>query len=452
MKQLLSSLILFSAVAMAQPAGISYYPNSADTITAGQKNRFAVDLYRTGMIAEYRFDSATAITDYSGNGNTGTVVGSPTISGGGISGFSISNYVSVPVTGAKTISFLADFGPTVTASVGNYAPIYGSSSTSSLHLFSRDGASGSNQNSRQTIWSGGSTTKSADSVYGVHVVTYVISATNDLIYIDGVAAINYPSQRASSGTAQSGMQIGAATGYGLFFPGAIYYMAAWSAELSQSQVLQSTQAIVALKAAAGVQVPSAISTATGNVIHAYGDSLTFGQNTTGGGVSTGGYTTRMTLTDTFTISNYGYSGQGAFQGQASIPGLLYPQFRPLAQRNIAVLWMGTNDISGSASAASVAAANIAAARQLIRQGFQVFVVAMISRTGFDTPMLALNVILSASATSSGYTFVPLATLAAAGLSTNSTHYLTDGIHLKDDPTNGYGYVGAQIATAINAAH
>lgn len=450
----MKKLILLASIAWLSFGQVSTFPNNTDTTAAGTKNRYAVDLYRAGLLAEYRFDSST-ITDYSGNGRVGTVVGSPTISGGGISNLTTANYVTVPNITAGTISFLADFSTVPGMIVGQWAAIYGSASSSSLHLFMRDGSSGANQNSRPSAFQ---ITQANDSLFGIHVVTFVLDASSDTIYIDGIPAISYQTKGASASKGQVSMQIGAATGFGLNFPGTVYYYAAWASELTPAQVYQSAQGMIAIKQATGITIPPRLSVSTANILHCYGDSLTFGQDTAGGGVSAGGYPALLSLTDSFTILNEGFSGQGSVAGQISVPGLVYPQFAPMAQRNSVVLWIGTNDISlGGASPAIVAAYITATARGLIKQGFQLFVLPMISRTGSingqtnDVWAAQLNVKLSANAASVGYTYVTLSTnLTAAGSYSNTTYFLSDGTHLTD--AGGYTLVASAVSAAINAAH
>jgi hypothetical protein len=413
-------------------------------------------LYPTGLLAEYRFDSGNTITDYSGAGNAGAVVGSPTISGGSVSGFSAGNYITTPVTGAKTIQFLADFSSVPTMTIGQWAPLYGASvgSGSYLHLFSRDGSGGVYNNSRITVFTS-SETQTGDSLYGLHVVTYVLDASADTLYIDGYPAINYFQRGGNAAKTQSGMAIGADTGYNLFFPGKIYEYAAWSGELTAAQVMQSAQGVIDFKRAAGITIPLPQPTSTTSVLHCYGDSLTFGQDTVGGNVTAGGYPILLSLTGSFTIFNEGFSGQGSLTAQASVPGLIYPQLATLAQQNIVVLWIGTNNIIGGTTPATVAAWNIATAQGLIKAGFKVLMLPMISRTGSvngqtnDVWAAQLNVLLSAAAASAGYTYVTLSTLLTApGSYSNTTYFLTDGIHLTD--AAGYPLVASAVSAAINA--
>lgn len=448
-------LLLLLALAIQCLAQITFYPANADAVTAGTTNRFAPDIYRVGLLAEYRFDSSTIITDYSGSGNTGAVVGSPTIANGGVSGFDGSDYITTPVTGAKTISFLADFSQVPGMAVGKWGTLYGSSVNTNIHLFARDGDPGSNQNSRLSIYSGGLRTQSTDSTYGIHHVTYVLDGTADRLYIDGIEAQLYKVQGASGSIGQGSQQIGASTAFSLYFPGTIYHFAAWSGELTAAQIYQNAKAVMAQKAATGVVIPSQLSTSLTNILHCFGDSLTFGQ-TTGGGVTSGGYPALLSLTDTFTVLNEGLSGNGAEYGSNALWGQVYPQFAPNAQRNVVVYWLGTNDMAGGNSTTDVSKWVVAGVRGLVKQGFQVFVLPMISRAGSvngqtnDYWAGQLNTSLSSAAANAGYTYVTLSTsLTNAGSYSSSTYYQTDGIHLK---AAGYQLVATAVQAAINGAH
>lgn len=118
--------------------------------------------------------------------------------------------------------------------------------------------------------------------------------------------------------------------------------------------------------------------------------------------------------------------------------------------SVCVLWAGTNDIAGGASAATVTANLLAYVAAQKAAGYtHVLVLTVIDRTSFDAAKDAIratvNSDIASNAATSGYTVVDVA--AFLNDATNTTYYNADGTHLK---TAGYAYVAGEVATAIQA--
>jgi GDSL-like Lipase/Acylhydrolase family len=163
-----------------------------------------------------------------------------------------------------------------------------------------------------------------------------------------------------------------------------------------------------------------------------GDSITagFGESTP--------YTTQLTLPN----------NSGWFYNNRGIPGQTLStilsnttSYYPVGQNySVAVLWAGTNDISGGATAATVFANMQTMYSNLKSQGYTYVVTCtMLSRSGQDTGKNALNALILASPSTVGDAIASFVgtPLGVDGGSSNLTWFQADGIHPTQAGINTY---------------
>jgi hypothetical protein len=191
---------------------------------------------------------------------------------------------------------------------------------------------------------------------------------------------------------------------------------------------------------------------TGNQLVCSGDSLTVG---TGG---TSSYCTQLVLTDSFTIINTAVGGKTMATMKTEAATVDAPYFTPGSQRNVNVLWGGTNDLYNYPASTPVTVFRDLIATVQFRKsvGYQVFVPTMISRCGFaqdgTTTMASLkngyNALIRGGALRYGYTVVDFGVdpHLDPDAACTDTNYYTGGLHLLDA---GYALIAGYVSTSVN---
>jgi lysophospholipase L1-like esterase len=136
--------------------------------------------------------------------------------------------------------------------------------------------------------------------------------------------------------------------------------------------------------------------------------------------------------DTFDVVNYGLGNADSDDLFELFDAREATLYRHNAGRNVLRLWVGTNDVSTHGRSPKQALEGIRAyCRKAKAAGFQTIVSDMISRTGNDTNMLALDALLTTQDTGCDL-LLDLASnplLGAVGANTNTTYYQSDNTHL-----------------------
>jgi hypothetical protein len=369
----------------------------------------------SGALADYQIlptETAAALVDYSGNGNTatGTVGTAPTIiSGTGGLNCTGNGAVSIPaaVNSAKTILAFISYQSANDANYYN-AVVTGTTVNPavSFMLYRPPYPSGpqilTQELTTLAAWEAGGNARV--NFQGTGTVALAMGANTgsdaglDLIYVNGVApayglssaiAQNIqPGGGNSTGVQSSGnFQIcGAAAGTGFvsqtYATMQIYRLSFYSTVLTPQQVAQWNQAVVAAEAGKGVLVSNG-STSQSPSFVTLGDSQTFGANGTP-------YSLGMTLSG-WNIFNQGINSFVVSRdGVVDWPYQGLPDLAPSGAANIIHIWAGTND-EALALGHTVTLGGIKSICALAHQAGSLCIIGdMISRTGLDTNKDALN--------------------------------------------------------------
>ncbi len=388
----------------------------------------------TNLLARYALtEGSGAPTDSSGNGNNATLPGgslNPSWTTQGLSCNGSSQYFNstgtrgartivwastemVPQSGASPVGpqYVTPFGASDLSLEFQGANYYGSHPGTSIH--------------------GVVASQSNDTMQGTHVFVWTLgtnaSTDPDHLYIDG-AETTYASgttRSASAGKATSDLQVcGVPSGAAHYFPGSLYYFEAFSDEKTPAQAQQETATVKQIVQSRGVQFQPAQDATTTNLYLAVGDSLT-----NGAGVSPSSQF--VAPSDTFTVTNYGLGAAQLDDLTQLFDARELPTYRRNAGRNVIRLWAGTNDVAAGHSAQQTMMAIRAYCNKAKRAGFQTIVSDMVSRTGQDSAMMALDNLMTSEDTGCDLV-LDLASnpvLGAAGASANTTYYQADGLNL-----------------------
>jgi len=342
MKTLLSILVIV-VLSLGARAGVQITPASASA-TASDNT-----ILTTGLLAEYRFDegSGTTLTDYSGNGNTGAYVGSPTfVSAGGFT--SASGKYATGTTGALATYQTLYIAVDVPTAVANFNTILGNSTgTSSLEILTA--GIGVAIMPTVALFPEGTTAANIPTTNQL-ILALVIngsSSTVNKMYFDGVE-VSYATQNSVARNYRTGVPWFGNSSGGHRFDGNIYYFASYSTQHTAGQVAQNTAAIRRLMTNRGNALPAApYASATTSQLVALGDS-----NTIGNGVT--GWPGLISPIDTMNVINLGYPGTTSAYWPSVADSIAQRWKAPLAA-NIMALSIGTND----ALAAKATNANVA---------------------------------------------------------------------------------------------
>lgn len=412
---------------------------SAANLTSFPLGQFAnpgtVSAVTSGLNFEYHFQEAsgvTAIIDYSGAGNTGTVTGTVGLSGTLAGGMNVgtgvpTGYVSLPATANTNPTFeVYTCTNSITANglngyideviAGLISATVPSGGTTQAVGMMLAGAQGNNlgtngSNVAKYSMAPGAfnnasvTAQSIEAVGGCHLITWVrnTGATPDIFYIDGHISAGY--QFTGSGTlaiSPTGVfTLGTApyatlvTTYKHPYP--IYFANGYNRALTAAEVQANYGAIQKSMEFRGVAAPVQVYSDAGNQIVAGIDSLTYGFTPATAGWPS--YLTTnagqiVTTTSYSIINNIGTVGYQLKQAIQECPTRGYSSLNPNSPSTV-ILFGGTNDLNGTATAAAgMPAVSAAITYQRMRRLVQcwrgatpsprIFVVTMISRGGNST--------------------------------------------------------------------
>jgi trimeric autotransporter adhesin len=404
----------------------------------------------TNLLVRYALtDGSGAPKDSSGNGNNATLPGgsaNPLWTAQGISCDGASQYFnSAGTRGARTFVWTTSqtiftnsplpAGPQFVTPFGvpDLSIVFGGSSNYGTHP--GIGLSG-------TYFS-----QSNDTLQGTHTYALTLGTNStsdpDRFYVDGVETTYTGPRSAEAGVATAAYQVcGMNSGFPTYWPGTFYYFEAFSDEKTPVQVSQEASAVTQIVQSRGVAFKTAPDPTITDLYLAVGDSLTNGE-----GVAPSSQF--ITPTDTFAVLTYGLGNSDTDDLFEMFDVREAPLYRRNAGRNVLRLWAGTNDVSTRGRTAQQALDGVRAyCRKAKAAGFQTIVSDMISRTGNDTNMLALDGLLTTQDTGCDLV-LDLASnplLGAVGANASATYYQADNTHLLEA---GQQIVAAAETRAIN---
>lgn len=292
--------------------------------------------------------------------------------------------------------------------------------------------------------------QSDSTLQGTHVFAFTFgtnpSTDPDRFYIDGVETtygLNRTATAAGIPTSSvfNACGIGAAT-FPSYFPGSFYYIEVYSDAKPAVDIAKETSVVTSILKARGVQFSPKLSQQPKNIYIAIGDSLTNGENVSPS-------STFITPAETFDVVVHGLGNSGTDDNLLLFDVRDAILFRPKAGRNVARIWLGTNDVSTLGTTPLQALNGVRAmCRKAKLAGFETIASDMISRVGNDPNMLALNALLTTQDTGCDI-MLDLASnpsLGAVGANTNATIYQGDNTHLL---TAGQQIVAAAETRAID---
>lgn len=296
---------------------------------------------------------------------------------------------------------------------------------------------------------GGIETKSNEAEAGFHTICWIqgiSGSSTDRFFTDGVEN-TYSSTGASAGSQTSGHLVFGRNNFSQpgYFDGQLYYFVGWSGQLTTAQLIAASKEVTHTVGSRGVVTTPQTRLGAYTALVAAGDSITDGF-----GASTP-WPSLLTVSSSYnSIVNYGYYGIAveSINGQARWRDA--PFCSTGANKSLAILFAGTNDVSTGTSPAQTFSYIQSYASLLQQAGCQVGVVTMLSRTGEDTNKNALNALIRAGAATGGYFVADAASLTqlgADGAYSNLTYFNSDGVH----PTqSGQALLGSTISNAVNA--
>lgn len=319
-------------------------------------------IVQSGLTAEYRIlpgDNPAALTDSSGNGNTGTgTTGTPPTvlasSGGLQCGGAGASLLPAALNSSRTIILFLNYQGTSNATQF-HAPIIGNSLSTALTngivLQTKAGTGATVPGSlRFGSYSSGSIQVSNWWLQGTEMLTWSLATSGgDIVYINnnlidsfmGNTVINSAGTQTAGTYQLCGAPSGTGTAQTTWMTGPIYYAAFYNRQLSNIEILQNYQAITAAMATRGVTVSTGSSSAL-NSFASDGDSITAGF-----GVTTA-YPNAMTLNGTWTVNNPIIAGRylifNPTFGLSEAPYVIDPFITPQAAQNVVLNWLGINDI------------------------------------------------------------------------------------------------------------
>ena len=319
--------------------------------SAATSGTMPTSLPKTGMLAEYRFDegTGTVVTDYSGNGNTGAYVGSPTFVGGG--GFLSANGkyatgVAGAITGCQTFYIAfdmdADGAATLHTVLGNSA---GQTNLNINTRLSYPASASPLISCVETNVGGTADTVTTTAIPGSATILAVLMDSAGVqatrIFINGVECA-YNSQTVTefahiAGAPWFGASSGVANAH---LNSNIYYFASYSTYQTAAQIASNSQIIRNIMLARG-NVQPGISV---NATLAQGEILCIGNSLTNGYGGVTPYSQDLNPVQQMNINNRGWSSQTAFNLQYAVPGFCQSLYSNLGQPNIACIWAASNDL------------------------------------------------------------------------------------------------------------
>jgi hypothetical protein len=412
----------------------------------GSSGTIPTSLVQSGLIAEYRLTegSGTTITDFSGNGNTGTfgaAGAAPTwVSGTGGLSFNGGQYVTLPVAVSNPHTVMVFFTSVLTIAEGsNDFPLIGAADSSSAIMLQNFGNTGLGVNSYAGLLSGARITTFAGGAYvtitrnawnGTGLLTYVLDATTDVVYINGQLASNTYVAGGTYNRATAAYLLGGSSGSLNYLVGKIYYAAFYNRELTSAEVAANSQYIANAVAARGVTGQMSPDLGhTNSVLVADGDSITVGYN--GLVPYTGGPFT-LTNASQWRINNTGQSGatfSGANPLETYAQFSVDPLYHPGSYQNVVIIWAGSNDVNGL-SASAVMGGLTQYCKDRHTKGWKVIAATMVSRSGQDANKNTYNTLIRQNWSTFADGLADIAAdplLGADGASASATYFQT-GVH------------------------
>ena len=293
MNKFILSLLAFAMPACAQVSTYSSTIKPASVVT-------------NGIVVEYQFadgPGATTVSDTSGHGNNGIVVGTPTFNPPLIGGVTLSptSYIAVS-SAANTAATLMAYSCTSPTTTMPQLPTYISSTISggSAGVYGIDvygqvinpaGFTGAGLGSfNPGVFLNSFQPLAGETINGCHLLTWIRNSGNvsDQLYIDDHQTSFYQitSSTGTLGTSltSSGFAIGniplATLPASAYWPFPVYYFAAYNRALSASEIAAQYATVQAMVQKRG-DIPTATPTYTdsGSEIYTVGDSITCGYNT-----------------------------------------------------------------------------------------------------------------------------------------------------------------------------
>jgi hypothetical protein len=442
-------------------AGAQYQLPSGQVFTCGPANTYTPNppavlsgVVQSGLIAEYRIlpsESAAALVDYSGNGNTatGTTGTAPTIiplTGGincaGTGGINLPASLNAARTVQVFLSFDDAIAVPIPLSFTSTQVIFGGSSGTATSAYwnlyrnisgdtwglALEGGS----RFRSGYGSGTYLTAVQGAFNGTATVGWVMGA-NDSFYQNALPFLNIQSG-ASAGLQTAGnYQLCTAAGVGTL-TAKVYYVVVYNRALNSTEIAQNAAFINNVMASRGV--PSSIG-GTDNTDQAIvdGDSI----------AAAAGWPLSL-LTGTYAVSDEAWNGGGIVGGVTYAPTAIDTLYRPIAARNVVAEFYGSNDVNAPLEVAYIR--SYCAARKAV--GLKCLVGTMVSRTTKEAYKDQLNAQLRQLWPTFADGLVDLAAnvnLGADGACSNITYFNADCIHLQPF-TNTYLW-GAAAVHAIN---
>lgn len=425
--------------------------------------------------AEWPFNEGTGTTvaDITGHGHDGTFCGSTNAPSWGVDGVHFLNSTTViaplqcVTTNVKTwqsisIAFEIYTGLPATGVGGlgtpypNYPTLFGSTVNTSGVYFIGSPLGAYNLVPQQNH--GGfvpgifnaptNITSSAANGFGQRHIVTVVAGSPDAYYIDGLPLALGKSGSSAALIPTTGIyEFGAGQiGDNLGFRGTILYASMSTSAWTPSQVLQESNYIQSkINTRTLTQWSNAASRSPSIVFP--GDSLWASRS------GTGVWTSVLTLNNTYTVINRGVSGITAFDIDKLAQSTWLTDVSPNSKTYV-VFDGGSNELSSSAE--GTWASYIESALQARAVGAIPVASTLISRTGLDTNVAAVNAIIRARWKQAGF-----AALLdnwerpefATGGSTNLTFYQSDGTHLTGGTActsaTGYGLFCVGASKIIN---
>lgn len=404
---------------------------------------------QSGLIGEYRLTegSGTTITDFSGNGNTGTFGGgaaNPTwISPSGLQ-FSGAQFVGLPaaLNGARTMQFIASFqytgAGTYNALIGPPGPTTPNCPT--LMLDNRQ-AINPGVNYIFETWGTGFAAQKRWTLQGEGIVTWEIAtAGNDQIQVNGSNLVN---MNGFTGVlSANNYQLGGATGTGgncpgvvRYYVGNIYYAVFYNRLLTQGEVNLNNEFLTQVMLARGQSVQLQ-STSTTDLLVLDGDSE-MGLNPA----------VEMTIAAPINVYNTSTGGLTIEALSSDAPFAVDPYFQLAANREAVVIWGGTNDYGGSMQTTLNYISTYCKARHKV--GFACGVVSLMDKTSFDTNKNSIDTLLRQNWPTFADFFADVGAdpnLGCDGCAANTT-YMSGGLHATTAAQ--YNIVAPIVQRAVN---
>lgn len=439
------------------------------TNTNVARTNLGITALPSGALAEFRFNegTGTALTDYSGNGNNGTLATSThaptwnTLTGLNVSQAS-QQYVTLPaaLNAAKTIIVVAQFNPT-SSSIPE--TVVGSSTAAGANGFNfslsaLNSLVGSQQNNSAFIYVNNSAVGSSSQVInqGIQMLSYEIDSTGNAVYANSslvAGSFGTTSTTPTTGTYQIGCGSIVST---WCLDGTLYAAVFYPTKLTAAQISQAFSALSQTLLSRGISMTAAITplsvAATNSPLVFKGTSITLGG--TNGATP---WVNQLTLNtnDGWTVTNIGQGGEtlGLMLQQEQQVDQLYTAQSPLATTMIEA---GTNDLCLTTPAASIWP-TFNALRQYIRRrkavGWRVIVAPMLPRgnnAGCDAVANLYNAqiraqwkVMGADAFSD-YAADPL--LGANGAWSNATYY--NSADLTHPTTAGNALIATYVSNTL----